>query len=370
MMLTEKQYWELISTVRADGEKEPEGPNALITAIHVVEGIEIRVYEFEHKDIVLIFTYKHDEWMQGFAKLFGDLEDITGQLLSLVEPYIVESKTTVSGYGIGGVYAVYASAKMNLSGVVFDAPGQSRALAESEFENVNCRNIIAYGSLVPAFGHHPEPLIFAEQAKDMEGKDIYAFDSEGSVLAAHIQSSPFFRLMNGVNNLIDNPNEILNEMLRDMAIHAGMEEHSDQDIVSLYYVLNYMELEQAGQLLPVLLKRIDYHWDHIYQEYREACQQLFEAGVNAQFEQQLATLSIEAIEKGASYAETLYSSIEGILSILFIQKLSELKDGEEIESTLPSLALQLSERVDQLSDRINEVVEKGMVQLLSKTTAT
>ncbi|WP_141097597.1 hypothetical protein [Paenibacillus aquistagni] len=364
MMLTDKQYWELNTRFRTReleiGEEEDQ-----IKAVHTIDGIEIIVYAYMPKEIVLIYIYKKDDGIQGIMNLHGDWQERSIRLLSFVEPLIRENKITVSGCGVGGSYAVYTAMKMNLPGVVFDAPGHAKLLIDSESNDVGCRNIIAYGSMIPAFGYHPETLVFAERTEHSIEHEDFEFYIDGSVKAVKEHPNPFFRLMSGVNNLIDNPNRVLSELLSEMAVQAGMEDDLDHDMISLYYVLNHLEFERACQLLPELLKQVDRRWAEIYQEYREACRRLCEKGVNKHFEQMLTVVSLDAIEKGARYAEALYASIESILSILLIHELSKHQETIEVDTALPHFAIQISERLDQLSDRIHGTMSKELQQLLA-----
>ncbi|MCI3920629.1 hypothetical protein MO973_10330 [Paenibacillus sp. TRM 82003] len=153
---------------------------------------EAEAYAFERAggSRVVLFLDRSEAWLERLRSLIDGTREPVWSLERFLAQERGDGACFVSGYAIGGAYAILASASASAAegdvagGVVFDPPGLGGSMSPAMREHVRVRGVLSPRSVLSAVGSHPEPTSFADVDGIAAGRlPRYRFDDAGGAAA-------------------------------------------------------------------------------------------------------------------------------------------------------------------------------------------
>lgn len=371
MELTDKEYLELIQlTELATPDESITGCLKNVEAMDYMELDKMGIYAYknEYDDRLIIFTYKGmidnevNDWVSLFAGGFEKFEDVR----TFIQQNKGSSQCTVTGHAIGGAYASYAAATFEgMCGIVFDAPGIGQFLTDEQKQNLQVKNYVSSSMMIAALGEHCEKVIFAGKADNNQGQtasaliEKYNFDLDGNMIPG--QMGELFQLADRINALTADMKKY-SQVMHAFALETGLEhEFEDFGPVILLELMSRLDVFKLKNALHRLEKSFDRMTDELVASWSKSIDESSRIEDIDQRDEQIMALTEDLYEQINLLGDTLYQTVEDLLSIFVIYS-SEIASQighmeEQMDHFINEIDRRMGKRVTEITDHLDQLME-------------
>lgn len=328
--------------------------------------LEIDVYGNQALQKCFVFSYKDSSWEAGLQQLFHLEDSLASEAIRFVERHKGDHSGFVTGYGVGGAYALYvAAATGGMAGVLFDAPGIGKYLHDDQKQQLQVKNYLSSENLFAAIGEHPEEIYFVNPVDTGEDYDSpsedrpasYAFDSEGNVQVG--EQSAAFSFISRMNKLSDVDSELMTEVAYAFAEVAGPRESiTDDPAYILLEWLSQVDTGMVGKALRQVEKSFKRRADELYFAWRKEASERYEQAEETDIVEQLNASTEQTMLQLGDLVEHIYDGTEAILSVIVLYYSDQDELIAEVEQGLEDFALRLEQLLNDVSQQMLDYSEQ------------
>ncbi|MBH5320063.1 hypothetical protein I6N90_19865 [Paenibacillus sp. GSMTC-2017] len=359
MQLSEEQYWLFASN--GSTHELQEVMQLSIRNQLKLEHIDAVAYSGANDNTLIVLTCTSSDIQQGMNLLYATKSTAHIQLEQFIRTNVTAGNSSITGYGIGGALGLYYGATMDgLTGVVFDAPGISKLLSQTELDNLSICNIIGTNSLLPTIGRHPNNVRFADLPEKTEHK--FAFDSAGNVRLG--KPSELFRNMEKISSFDLGHNRKVRTLVQ---LISGIKDQNlsiaVDDDVYFYYALHQLDMNGIVQAIPDILNHYSFVLHQILTDWRVSVQEMLNNVADRQAEP-LVQHSVLVSQHITEFTKSFYEDIESLMTIVMLQSMNRHIGLEKLESTMSKFAAELEERMIDTTNQLSQMLETIIMKKL------
>lgn len=334
-----------------------------------MKDVEAYSFKSQAEEILIIYTYQNKNVMDALQLLLSDETHAMEEGLAFLQKNKGEQSCVVSGYSVGGAFAIYAAAKEGLSGVVFDAPGIGKILMSEQKHSLQVKNIIAYNSFLSAIGEHCEEVVYAKSEnhegyflpnEQWEGK--FSFDSEGQVLTGEM--GEHYILLSKLNIISAELSRGLEEVMNAFADTLQLEERLKNNIgFMLLFIIEKLEEGQVKSTINEVKKRFNRAILEKYSSCRQEFQKMNELHVDVLedfdgIQKKIMEVMENTMQQLGQTVEEFYKPVEAILSILALYSIQNTNLLDEIHASLEDFTETLENSLDEVGEKVTADIDK------------
>lgn len=323
----------------------------------------------ENDDKWIIFAYKPDALLENLKTLLSGENPLMQQAAQFVHANRGSADCYVTGFGLGGALAMYASGLVEgIQGVVFDAPGIGQLSEAQEPSQAGIRNFLAYNSLVSALGIHSEPVQFAGPAGSTSGdlllgqadRQWYKTESGGGIITG--DPGEAFELLSKLNILFEE-GERVDEVSDVFLRAAGLQDSGASELIHAVLPLSErMELGSMREALADIAGHYDRHVQEIWSKWKKDMTGYARKQGHDELVAVFAEQSESAMLEASALLEELYRITEAFLIVLILYGQGESRLPVLLEELLGSLTEPMIARLERLSMQMTAELD-GLMEM-------